>query len=224
MLGLDAAGKTAILRQIAHAEVETAFPTVGFAMESVKVATRHKVVSLSSATVGGREKMRPLFRHFYHNSTALIWVLDATEADECRLQITHSEFLRAVLDDEMKGKPILIFLNKIDMPGAMSIAAAAAKFDLHSIRDREWFIQPCCALNQEGIFEGLGWLTSACKKLQSTASEVQANSVISKSKHGFAEKAMGITSKASENYAASAADTESTADAESTAETESSGF
>jgi len=223
MLGLPDSGKTTILHQMTYGKVETTIPTIGMRLETVTVATHHKLVGVSSFTVGGRDILRPLLRFFYRNTTALIWVLDATPADDDQLEIVRDEFMRAVQEEEMKGHPVLVFLNKIDLPKAMSTDAAANKLGLHSMRDRKWFIQPCCALTKDGIFEGLNWLLKACADSQSKAIEVQANTLISMSKLSVAEKAAAVASKPNENYAASSADTESTADVESSAETEVSG-
>jgi len=206
-----------------YGKVETTIPTIGLTLETVTVATHHKLLGLSSLSFGGRGKLRPLLCYFLRDTTALIWVHDATLADDDELEWARNEFIRVVQDEEMKGKPVLVFLNKVDLPKAMSIDAVANELGLHCMRDRKWFIQPCCALTKDGIFEGLNWLLKACADSQSKAIEVQANTLISMSKLSVAEKAAAVASKPNENYAASSADTESTADVESSAETEVSG-
>lgn len=63
MLGLDAAGKTTILYKLRlnKDEVITTIPTVGFNVESVMFNR----VKFNVWDVGGQDKIRPLWRHYY---------------------------------------------------------------------------------------------------------------------------------------------------------------
>jgi len=74
MLGLDAAGKTTILYKLHIGEVLTTVPTIGFNVEKVQ----YKNVVFTVWDVGGQEKLRPLWRHYFNNTvrteaTSLIW-------------------------------------------------------------------------------------------------------------------------------------------------------
>jgi len=61
MLGLDAAGKTTILYSLKLPHPVTTIPTVGFNVESVTM----KNVKFNIWDVGGQDKIRPLWRHYY---------------------------------------------------------------------------------------------------------------------------------------------------------------
>lgn len=63
MLGLDAAGKTTILYKLkTHPDEEiTTIPTVGFNVETVN----YKNIKFNVWDVGGQDKIRPLWRHYY---------------------------------------------------------------------------------------------------------------------------------------------------------------
>ena len=63
-MGLDAAGKTTILYKLNLGEVVTTIPTIGFIVETVQ----HKNVSFTVWDVGGQDKIRPLWRHYYTNT------------------------------------------------------------------------------------------------------------------------------------------------------------
>ncbi|PQE06434.1 ADP-ribosylation factor protein [Rutstroemia sp. NJR-2017a WRK4] len=41
---------------------------------------------------------------------------------------------------------------------AMNAAEITDKLGLHSLRQRTWYIQSCCAISGDGIFEGFKWL------------------------------------------------------------------
>ena len=62
LLGLDAAGKTTILYKLKLNEQVTTIPTIGFNVEEV---TPIKGVTFTMWDVGGQEKIRPLWRHYY---------------------------------------------------------------------------------------------------------------------------------------------------------------
>lgn len=62
LLGLDAAGKTTILYKLKLNETVTTIPTIGFNVEEV---TPVKNVTFTVWDVGGQEKIRPLWRHYY---------------------------------------------------------------------------------------------------------------------------------------------------------------
>ena len=44
-----------------------------------------------------------------------------------------------------------------DKPSAMTTDEITEKLDLHSIRQRDWYIQATCAISSDGLYEGLEW-------------------------------------------------------------------
>ncbi len=67
MLGLDAAGKTTILYKLKLNQDVTTIPTVGFNVETVT----YKNVKFNVWDVGGQDKIRPLWRHYFSGMFAL---------------------------------------------------------------------------------------------------------------------------------------------------------
>ena len=37
------------------------------------------------------------------------------------------------------------------------------KLGLTRLRDKNWYVQPSCAVSGDGLYEGLTWLSSNCK-------------------------------------------------------------
>jgi ADP-ribosylation factor protein 6 len=68
MLGLDAAGKTTILYKLKLNQDVTTIPTVGFNVESVT----YKNVKFNVWDVGGQDKIRPLWRHYFSGMLNLL--------------------------------------------------------------------------------------------------------------------------------------------------------
>merc|ERR1712151_1065171 len=92
MVGLDAAGKTTILYKLKLSDTVTTIPTVGFNVESVE----YKNISMTVWDVGGQDKIRKLWKHYYQGSNALIFVVDSTARD--RVQDAHEELMKIITD------------------------------------------------------------------------------------------------------------------------------
>ncbi|EEH06913.1 ADP-ribosylation factor [Histoplasma capsulatum var. duboisii H88] len=149
MLGLDAAGKTTILYKLKLNQDVTTIPTVGFNVESVT----YKNVKFNVWDVGGQDKIRPLWRHYFSGTQGLIFVIDSN--DRARIDEARQELHRIILDREMKEALLLVFANKQDIPGAMTPQEVTDKLQLTQLKDKVWFVVPSCATTGEGLFEGL---------------------------------------------------------------------
>ncbi|XP_072030033.1 ADP-ribosylation factor 1-like isoform X1 [Amphiura filiformis] len=159
MVGLDAAGKTTILYKLKLGEIVTTIPTIGFNVETVE----YKNISFTVWDVGGQDKIRPLWRHYFQNTQGLIFVIDSNDRE--RIGDARDELMRMLNEDELKDACLLIFANKQDLPNAMNTAEVTDKLGLHSMRNRDWYIQATCATSGDGLYEGLDWLSTQLKKV-----------------------------------------------------------
>jgi len=153
MVGLDAAGKTTILYKLKLGEVVTTIPTIGFNVETVE----YKNLSFTVWDVGGQDKIRPLWRHYYQGTNGLIYVVDSNDRD--RGEDAREELTKMLNEDEMRDAVLLVFANKQDLPNAMTAAEVTEKLGLHNLRHRQWYIQSACATTGDGLYEGLDWLS-----------------------------------------------------------------
>ncbi|KAI4489677.1 hypothetical protein M0804_003859 [Polistes exclamans] len=138
MVGLDAAGKTTILYKLKLGEIVTTIPTIGFNVETVE----YKNISF---TVWD----------------GLIFVVDSNDRE--RIGEAREELMRMLAEDELRDAVLLIFANKQDLPNAMNAAEITDKLGLHSLRNRNWYIQATCATSGDGLYEGLDWLSNQLK-------------------------------------------------------------
>ena len=180
MLGLDAAGKTTILyklklgdmvsqphgsfrppSEISHpllcAPQVTTIPTIGFNVEQVQ----YKNLSMMIWDVGGQDKIRPLWKHYFEHTDAVIWIVDS--ADKERLGEARDELHKVLADDCLRDATLIVYANKQDLPRAAPADVIVDKMDLRALRGREWYIQPCSASTGDGLFEGLDWLHKALR-------------------------------------------------------------
>lgn len=152
MLGLDAAGKTTILYKLKLGEVLTTIPTIGFNVETVE----YRNVTFQVWDVGGQEKLRKLWRHYYNGVDGLIFVVDSN--DRHRMDAARGELEVLLSADELAGASVLVLANKQDLPESLSPSEVADKLGLHSVRGRPWFIQASNGITGDGLYEGMDWL------------------------------------------------------------------
>ncbi|KPM36840.1 hypothetical protein AK830_g9723 [Neonectria ditissima] len=133
-------------------EVVTTIPTIGFNVESVT----YKNLNFNVWDLGGQTSIRPYWRCYYANTAAVIFVVDSTDIE--RLQ-TASEELSAMLnEEELKEAALLVFANKQDQPGAKGAGEISEALRLGELRDRNWSIMACSAVDGSGVNEGMDWL------------------------------------------------------------------
>lgn len=158
MVGLDAAGKTTILYKLKLGEVVTTIPTIGFNVETVE----YKNVSFTVWDVGGQDKIRPLWRHYFQNTQGLIFVVDSNDKD--RVEESAEELSKMLHEEELNDAILLVFANKQDLPNALSVSELTDKLRLHSFRGRTWHVESTCATNGTGLYEGMEWLSNQLSK------------------------------------------------------------
>ncbi|CAF2952053.1 unnamed protein product [Rotaria sp. Silwood2] len=152
-------GKTTALYAMKLGEVVTTIPTIGFNVETVEF----KNIKMTAWDVGGRDKIRPLWRHYYQNTKAIVFVVDSNDRERVN---DASEQLHSILkEDELRDIPVLILANKQDLPNAMSPSELTDKLDLEKLtRQRKWHIQATVATQKKGLQEGFEWLGDALVK------------------------------------------------------------
>jgi ADP-ribosylation factor 6 len=128
---------------------------VGFNVETVT----YKNVKFNVWDVGGQDKIRPLWRHYYTGTQGLVFVVDSQDRE--RIDEAKQELHRILSDREMKECLLLVFANKQDLPGgaylsfhcklsyikkivlqAMAPAEVTEKLGLHRMRERSWYVHP----------------------------------------------------------------------------------
>ncbi|KAN0028518.1 hypothetical protein ACTFIV_010363 [Dictyostelium citrinum] len=155
MIGLDGAGKSTLLYKLKLGDVVMTIPTIGFNVETIE----YKNLSMTIFDVGGQNKLRALWKHYYYGSNAVIFVVDSTDRE--RIDEVKEEIDNLLIQNELKDAQLLIFANKQDMNNAMNTAEIVNSLNLNSIKDRKWYVQPCSALRSDGIYEGFDWVANS---------------------------------------------------------------
>merc|ERR1712154_462982 len=134
-------------------EIIHTIPTIGFNVEQVE----YKNINFTVWDVGGQDKIRPLWRHYYKNTQGIIFVVDSNDRERIddrlgqlpqkyNITMPAKEELHSMLaDDEMRDASLLVLANKQDLPNAMSINEVSDRLGLNMLKNREWHIQSTCA-------------------------------------------------------------------------------
>ncbi|KAL9983652.1 hypothetical protein ACROYT_G005856 [Oculina patagonica] len=151
-LGLDNAGKTTILKQLASENIEHITPTQGFNIKTVA----SEGFRLNVWDIGGQRSIRPYWKNYFEQVEALVYVIDS--ADRKRLEETGLELYELLEEEKLNGVPLLVFANKQDLLSALPPDEISTELTLTNIRDRSWHIQACSAKTGEGIQMGMEWI------------------------------------------------------------------
>ncbi|KAF2072351.1 hypothetical protein CYY_006346 [Polysphondylium violaceum] len=151
IIGLDAAGKTSLLYRFKMGNVVETTPTIGFNIESVQ----YKNVTFTVWDVCGQSATKPLWKHYYPNTQAIIFVVDST--DKQRMQEASFCLNRSLEDSELVNIPILIFCNKQDLANASSVQEISELLKIGSLAHKCHLV-PTSAITGQGITDGFEWL------------------------------------------------------------------
>ncbi|KAH0383791.1 putative ADP-ribosylation factor, partial [Aureobasidium melanogenum] len=137
-------------------EVVTTIPTIGFNVESVN----YKNLNFNVWDLGGQTSIRPYWRCYYANTAAVIFVIDSTDVD--RLSTAADELSAMLNEEELRDAALLVFANKQDQPGAKGAGDISEALRLGELKDRNWTIVACSAIDGRGVSEGMDWMVVSC--------------------------------------------------------------
>ncbi|XP_059162611.1 ADP-ribosylation factor 3-like [Physella acuta] len=164
--GLDASGKTSLLYKVKLGEVVTTIPTIGFNVETI----HWNGVSLVAWDIGGRDKMRPLIRHYYANTQAVIYMIDSNDIQ--RLDEAIDELIKYVVTaDELRDTVVMVLANKQDLPNAVSSQEIVDKLKKFPCVSQTIFVLPCSVTTNVGVHEALNEFVKQIKLMKAGKAE-----------------------------------------------------
>lgn len=159
LLGLDSAGKSTLLYKLKLAKDIVTNPTIGFNVEMIEL---EKSLALTVWDVGGQEKMRSVWGDYCEHTDGLVYVVDSTDRE--RLDASRREFELILKNEHIKNVPVVLLANKQDIPGALTAEDITRMFKVKKLCcNRNWYVQPCCAITGDGLAEGFRKLTEFVK-------------------------------------------------------------
>ncbi|KAJ0407492.1 hypothetical protein ATCC90586_008967 [Pythium insidiosum] len=155
ILGLDAAGKTTLLYMLTLGECPVTIPTIGFNVETFRLDN----IEFVAWDIGGQQSIRPYWRCYLPNTDAVLFVVDSSDRE--RMQEAKNELHRLFRENELADARLLVYANKQDLLGAMSVAEIREALALETVTRNASHVQATSAITGEGICEGMAWLSKA---------------------------------------------------------------
>jgi GTPase SAR1 family protein len=122
--------------------------------------------------VGGCDKIRPLWRHYFNGTDLVLFVFDSTQAGQRKYEA--EEILKMV--NEIPKAPILFIANKQDLQGAKSMEEISKVFKLNELfKERKYKMMSLSVVN------GLGMdkiLDEMCTLLDDEVREVKEENIV----------------------------------------------
>jgi len=100
----------------------------GFNVETVE----YKNISFTVWDVGGQDKIRPLWRHYFQNTQGIIFVVDSNDRE--RVSEAREELQRMLNEDELRDALLLVFANKQDLPVSGKFGSYVEKWSWSTFR------------------------------------------------------------------------------------------
>ena len=139
-------------------EIVKTIPTIGFNVESLD----YKGLNFTVWDVGGQDKIRALWKHYYSNTDGVIFVVDSNDKD--RIDDAAEELKKMLDEDELKDCIVLVMANKQDLNGALSPNDVSNKMGMEQLKGRQWRVQGTSATTGQGLKEGLDWMANVLLK------------------------------------------------------------
>lgn len=155
-IGLDASGRTHLLYLLKLGEAVTTIPTIGFNVETIT----YKKTDLTIWDVGGCDKIRPLWRHYFMNTNCVWFFVDSKDRE--RMDEVVEMFKDLMNEKELEGSPVLVLVNKKDLEGGMSVEEVEERLEVGKLRGK--IDVKCLGISgrtRQGVTQALDWTVEA---------------------------------------------------------------
>ena len=112
--------------------------------------------------MGGQKSLRSYWRNYFEATDGLIWVVDS--ADKRRLEDCKKELHALLGEERLLGATLLVFANKQDLPGSLTMEEIAAVLELEKIKSHHCQILGCSAVTGQNLLQGVDWLLDDISK------------------------------------------------------------
>ncbi|KAI0229570.1 ADP-ribosylation factor-like protein 15 [Lamellibrachia satsuma] len=160
-IGLTQAGKTTLLCLLAGESTQDIEPTTGESTQDIEPTTgflikavQFKQCILNIKEIGGGEKTRQFWKHYYSAAKAVIFVIDSA-CSESEWRTTQQLFYEAAHNDTLRPLPWLVLANCQDKVNARDEKQICDELHLESVlMDRKWTLQLCSTSQMNDVQSG----------------------------------------------------------------------
>ncbi|XP_025190689.1 ADP-ribosylation factor-like protein 13B [Melanaphis sacchari] len=148
LVGLDKAGKTCTVKSIMKEKQKNILPTVGFS--SSKFNYHDNAITIYD--LGGHKQIRDIWKQYFADVHGVIFVVDS--ADLSRLDECKEVFHNLLEHENIAGKPVLLFANKQDKPGALDELDIVDRLNVETVVNTNkcpTLVETCTAIHMAPI-------------------------------------------------------------------------
>ena len=168
MFGLDASGKTSIIRYLKNKIGDNSdIPHFPYFSPLFNYKGQLSIIRINIGCCdgprGARGETRKQMNQAFKNAKGIIFVIDSHDND--RLDEDFMDDFNYILcHEDLKNLPVLIMANKQDLDSALSVEDIIKKIELEKFKDKNWLALGTSIITGEGIEEGLDWMISILNK------------------------------------------------------------
>ncbi|MFW9924906.1 MAG: ADP-ribosylation factor family protein [Candidatus Thorarchaeota archaeon] len=152
IIGLDKAGKTTMINYLMYGEFRPTLPTMGINVNTIKLPK----INLQISDLGGQESFRSLWSQVNEKSDAVVYIVDSSDFD--RFDETKKIFHEIIETQITDNIPVLILLNKIDIPWRISRLDFIKEFELSKLSEKiNWSCYETSSKTGEGLLEAFSY-------------------------------------------------------------------
>lgn len=130
VVGFESSGKSTIVNNVLGRPWDQTDPTVGFNQYRTSVAPvepGQATFDLSLWSLGGARNIRGYWTNYLDAFHGLIFVVDASITGQAEWEELAREFKQLLGHELVQGKPVLVYANKQDKPGALSMTEVSMR-------------------------------------------------------------------------------------------------
>ncbi len=160
VFGLDRVGKTTLVSYLQENKFVNHAPTIGVSISKIILSN----LTLEFTDVGGQKRFRPDWENYLKQPHIMVFVVDASDRSEDRIQDGRSELHRMLQNPKTTGLPLLVLINKVDLDLRMQRDIIEKKYGLDKIEGREMSIYEVSASTGQNMEAALNAITTMVLK------------------------------------------------------------
>lgn len=157
--GLANAGKTSIINYLMYGETKSTIPTMGVNINQIDFPNLH----LKIFDLGGQISFRSFWTQINEKSDAVVYIVDGS--DKSNFEESREVFHKVVETQINQEIPVLVLLNKADLPECMPRSDFIQQFGLIELKSViNWAVYKTSAKSGKGLVEAFTYFIHLLEK------------------------------------------------------------
>jgi len=151
VVGFENSGKSTLVNNLLGRPFEATNPTVGFERNTVTVPPSDMfgaAFNVQLYGLGGAPNIRGYWSNYADAAHGIMFVVDASVTDEGVWKELAQSFKDLLNHPLLSGKPVVVFCNKQDRPGALSMTEVSMRLHADSIMPNIHFVKCTARMDQ----------------------------------------------------------------------------